>query len=160
MALSVVGTQRLAESPYFRAKIAQERLIEQSSQPFSIVHATQFFEFVRSIADAGTVDGKVHLSPALIQPIAADDVAAAVGRIAVGAPLARTVEVAGPDQFGLDELVRIGLARIGDARPVLADPKARYFGARLETATLLPGSDAQIGQIRFQDWTSAPVPVR
>ena len=140
VALSVVGTDRLAESGYFRAKIVQEELIRESGRPYSIVHATQFFEFVKSIADLSTVDGKVHLPPALIQPMASDDVAAAVGRVAVGEPLNGIREIGGPEQFRLDELVRKGLAAKGDPREVVADeagPLLRRAGQRANAA---PGS--------------------
>jgi len=152
VALSVVGTARLSESGYFRAKIAQEKMIKQSSIPYSIVHATQFFEFVKSIADAATDGNKVRLAPVLIRPMAADDVASAVGRIAVGAPVNGTVEVAGPEQFRLDELIRRGLSANNDPREVVADPQARYFGARLSERTLVPGDDARLGETRFEDW--------
>lgn len=128
VALSVVGTDRLAESGYFRAKIAQEELIENSSIPYSIVHATQFFEFVKSIAAEATDGDTVRLPPALVQPIAADDVAEAVGRISVGSPGNGITEVAGPEQFRLDELIRQGLAVRNDPRTVVTDPHARYFG--------------------------------
>ena len=161
VALSVVGTERLTESGYFRAKIAQETLIRNSKIPYSIVHATQFFEFVKSIADGATKDGTVRLAPALIQPMAADDVAKAVARVAEGAPLNGIMEVAGPKQFRLDELIRIGLKARNDAREVVADPEARYFGAKLAERTLLPGSDAGIGETRFEDWLDrALVPTR
>ena len=156
VALSVVGTERLDESPYFRAKIAQEKLIEEAGIAFSIVHATQFFEFVRSIANSSTVDGVVHLSSALIQPMAADDVATAVGRTAVGEPINGTVEVAGPEQFGLDELIRTGLTIDGDPREVVVDPEARYFGALLGERTLLPGDGALAFDTRFADWAAEP----
>jgi uncharacterized protein YbjT (DUF2867 family) len=152
VALSVVGTARLSESGYFRAKIAQERMIKQSSIPYSIVHATQFFEFVKSIADAATDGDKVRLAPVLIRPMAADDVASAVGRIAVGAPVNGTVEVAGPEQFRLDELIRRSLSAHNDPREVVADPQARYFGAKLSERTLVPGDDARLGGTRFEDW--------
>src|SRR5437773_4766025 len=127
VALSVVGTERLSESGYFRAKIAQEQLIRDSSIPYSIVHATQFFEFIKSIAAAATDGDVVRLAPVRIQPMAADDVARAVGRVAVGAPANRIVEVAGPEQFRLDELIRRGLTARNDPRTVVADPHARYF---------------------------------
>jgi uncharacterized protein YbjT (DUF2867 family) len=156
VALSVVGTERLSESGYFRAKIAQEELIKDSSIPYSIVHATQFFEFVKSIAAAATDGNTVRLAPALIQPIAADDVAAAVGEISVGPPVNGVVEVAGPEQFGLDELIRRGLSARNDPREVIADPRARYFGAVLNERTLLPGDDARIAETRFEDWLSRP----
>jgi uncharacterized protein YbjT (DUF2867 family) len=128
VALSVVGTDRLAESGYFRAKIAQEKLIENSSIPYSIVRATQFFEFVKSIAAEATDGDTVRLPPVLVQPIAADDVAKAIGRISVGSPVNGITEVAGPEQFQLDELIRQGLAVRNDPRTVLTDPHARYFG--------------------------------
>ena len=134
VALSVVGTERLSESGYFRAKIAQEKLIKESAIPYSIVRATQFFEFVKRIADAATEGNTVRLPPVLIQPMAADDVASAVGSIAVGAPVNGTVEVAGPEQFRLDELIRRGLGARNDPREVIADPHARYFGAEAERA--------------------------
>ncbi len=156
VALSVVGTERLPDSGYFRAKMAQERLIKQSPIPFSIVHATQFFEFVKSIAAAATEGDTVRLAPVLIQPMAADDVAKAVGRIAVGEPLNGTVEVAGPEQFRLDELVRLGLRARRDPREVVADPQSRYFGALLSERTLVPGSGARLGDVRFQEWIEQP----
>ncbi|HEX6051045.1 MAG TPA: SDR family oxidoreductase [Gemmatimonadaceae bacterium] len=152
VALSVVGTDRLAESGYFRGKIAQEELITAGPIPYSIVHATQFFEFVKSIADAATTGNAVKLSSALIQPMAADDVASAVARIAVGPPVNGVVEVAGPEQFRLDGLIRAGLAAKGDAREVISDPEARYFGARLRERTLLPGAAASLASTRFEDW--------
>ena len=161
VALSVVGTERLAESGYFRAKIAQEKLIKDSGRPYSIVHATQFFEFVGSIAQEATHGDSVRLSDARIQPMAADDVASAVGRIAVGAPVNATVEVAGPEEFGLDELIRKGLAFRGDSRTVVTDPDATYFGAVLGKDTLLPGADAQLAGTRFEEWLPLnPPPAR
>ena len=152
VALSVVGTERLSESGYFRGKIAQEKLIRESSIPYSIVHATQFFEFVKSIADAATDGSRVRLAPVLIQPMASDDVADAVARIAVGAPVNGIVEVAGPEQFRLDELIRQDLSARNDPRDVVADPQARYFGAMLSERTLVPGDDARLGETRFEDW--------
>ncbi len=154
VALSVAGTERLSESGYFRAKIAQEKLIKESSIPYSIVHATQFFEFIKSIADAATDGNTVRLAPVLIQPMAADDVASAVGRVAVGSPLNGVVEVAGPAQFRLDELIRRGLSARNDPREVIADPRARYFGAELGERTLVPSDDARLGETRFEDWLS------
>ena len=132
VALSVVGTDRLSESGYFRAKIAQERLIKGSSIPYSIVHATQFFEFVKSIAAGATEGNRVRLAPVLIQPMAADDVASAVARIATGPPLNGMVEIAGPERLRLDGLIRQGLKAENDPREVVADPIARYFGALLK----------------------------
>ncbi|MEJ3749441.1 SDR family oxidoreductase [Actinomycetes bacterium KLBMP 9797] len=152
VALSVVGTERLAASGYFRAKIAQEKIIRDSGRPYSIVHATQFFEFVGSIAQAATDGNTVRLSDARIQPMAAEDVAAAVGRTAVGAPRGGILEVAGPEQFGLDELIRKALAFRGDPREVVTDPDARYFGALLAKDTLLPGAAAQLSTTRFEEW--------
>jgi uncharacterized protein YbjT (DUF2867 family) len=157
VALSVVGTDRLSESGYFRAKIAQEQLIKSSSIPYSIVHATQFFEFVKSIAAAATDGDTVRLSPARIQPMAADEVARAVGRVAVGPPVNGVVEVAGPEQFVLDELIRLGLSARNDPRHVVSDPDARYFGAKLTDTILLPGPDAQLGETRFEDWLTVPL---
>lgn len=152
IALSVVGTDRLSESGYFRAKIAQEKLIRESGQAYSIVHATQFFEFVKAIADLSTVDGKVYLPPVLFQPMASDDVAAAIGRIAVGDPLNGIREVGGPEQFRLDELVRKALAARNDPREVVSDEQARYSGARISERTLVPGPGAQLGEITFDNW--------
>jgi uncharacterized protein YbjT (DUF2867 family) len=156
VALSVVGTERLSESGYFRAKIAQEKLIRNSSIPYSIVHATQFFEFIKSIAAAATDGNTVRLAPVLIQPIAADDVARAVGEVSVGSPANGIVEVAGPEQFRLDELIRRGLSARNDPREVIAEPHARYFGAELGERTLLPGDDARLGETRLEDWLRQP----
>jgi uncharacterized protein YbjT (DUF2867 family) len=156
VALSVVGTERLTESGYFRAKIAQEQLIHDSAIPYSIVHATQFFEFVKSIAAAATEGDTVRLAPVLIQPIAADDVARAVSRVSVGSPVNGIVEVAGPEQLRLDELIRRGLSARNDPRKVIADPHARYFGAELSERTLVPGADARLGETRFEDWLRQP----
>ncbi|HWM32799.1 MAG TPA: SDR family oxidoreductase [Pseudolysinimonas sp.] len=152
VALSVVGTDRLAESPYFQGKIAQERLITDGEVPFTIVHATQFYEFVRSIADAATENGIVRLAPVGIQPMAADDVAAALAAIVHENPAGGVVEIAGPERWTLDELVRTGLRVRGDARPVEADPESRYFGALLATDTLLPGADARAATGSFAQW--------
>ena len=152
VALSVVGTDRLSESGYFRAKIAQEELIKESSIPYSIVHATQFFEFLKGLADISMVDGKVHLPPVLFQPMAADDVATGVARVAVEKPVKGMVEIGGPEQFRVDDLVRRRLASLNDAREVIADPNARYAGAKLGEKTLLPGKNARLGQTTFETW--------
>ena len=152
VALSVVGTERLSESGYFRGKIAQEKLIKESSIPYSIVHATQFFEFLQGIADAATEENLVRLAPVLIQPMAADDVAMLVARTVVGPPVNGTVEVAGPEQFRLDEFVGKGLSARNDPREVIADPKARYFGAVLGERTLVPAGEAILGATQFEDW--------
>ena len=154
VALSVVGTDRLSESGYMRAKIAQERLIEQSPIPYSIVHATQFFEFIKGIADAATVGDTVRLAPVLIQPTAAEDVATEVAKVAVGAPINGIVELSGPEQFRLDEIVRRYLAAADDRRSVIADTHARYYGAELGERTLVPDNNANIGETRFEDWLS------
>jgi uncharacterized protein YbjT (DUF2867 family) len=160
VALSVVGTERLAESGYFRAKSAQEALITGSAIPYSIVRATQFFEFIPSIADAATDGATVRLAPVLIQPMAADDVASALARVAVGAPVHGIVEVAGPEQFRLDELIRRYLSARHDPREVVTDPRARYAGALLGERTLVPGSGARLAETRLEDWLRRPAPAR
>jgi len=152
VALSVVGTDRLLASGFFRAKMAQENLIKASSIPYTIIRATQFFEFVKGIADFSTEGNKVRLPTALIQPMAADDVASAVGRIATGAPAHGIVEIGGPEQFRLDELGRQYLAANKESREVVADPKARYYGVDISERTLLPGDDAQLSKTRFETW--------
>jgi len=157
VALSVVGTERLAESGYFRAKIAQEQMIKESTIPYSIVHATQFFEFIRNIAAAATDGNTIRLAPVMIQPMAAEDVAKAVGRVAVGSPVNGIVEVAGPEQFRLDELIRKGLKARQDPREVVADAQSRYFGAMLSERTLVPADGARLGEVRFQEWLNQPV---
>lgn len=159
VALSVVGTERLQQSGYFRAKIAQENLIRRSGIPYSIVHATQFFEFVKSIAAAATQGDTVRLAPVLIQPMSANDVACAVLHVAVGKPVNGVVEVAGPEPFRLDELIRRGLAAQNDPRKVVADPNARYFDAELSERTLVPGDGAQLSETRFEDWLRQPAEV-
>jgi len=152
LALSVVGTERLAGSGYFRAKIAQEKLIESGPIAYSIVHATQFFEFVARIADGATDGTTVRLAPVLIQPMAADDVASAVGRVTLGPPVKGIVEVAGPQQFRLDELVRRALSARDDPREVVADPHAPYFGTELQERTLLPAADAELARTSYDEW--------
>ncbi|HEX9730344.1 MAG TPA: SDR family oxidoreductase [Gemmatimonadales bacterium] len=152
VALSVVGSERLSESGYFRAKLAQEGLIKRSSIPYTIVRATQFFEFIQRMADAATDGNTVRLAPVLIQPMAAEDVASALARISEGAPRNRIVEVAGPQQFRLDDLIRQDLSARHDPRAVIADPRARYFGAELGERTLIPAGDASLGETRFEDW--------
>src|SRR5580704_221834 len=160
VALSVVGTDRLTESGYFRAKLAQEELIEGSSIPYSIVHATQFFEFMNGIADQATDGNAVRLPPVLIQPMAADDVASAVARVAIAPPMSGIAEIAGPEQFRLAELIRGALTARNDPREVITDPHAPYYGIAVSQRTLLPGDDAQIGNTRFDDWLrNAQAPV-
>lgn len=157
VALSVVRTDRLSQSGYFRAKIAQEKLIKEGSIPYSIVHATQFFEFLKGLADISMDGGKVHLPPVLFQPMAADDVAAGVATVALASPVNGLVEIAGPEQFRVDELVRRRLATLNDSREVVADPEARYAGAKLDERTLLPGKNARLGETRFETWLTQPV---
>jgi uncharacterized protein YbjT (DUF2867 family) len=157
VALSVVGTERLLESGYFRAKIAQENLIKASSIPYSIVRATQFYEFVKGIADFSTKGNEVHLPSSLIQPIAADDVASAIGRIATDSPVNGTVEVGGPEQFRLDELIRRGLAALKDPRKVVADPEATYYGIKVTERALVPENSARLGKMRFDEWLAQAV---
>lgn len=153
VALSVVGTDQLSASGYFRAKIAQEKLIRNSSIPYSIVHATQFFEFLHKIADFGSIDGnKVRLPGVLFQPMSADDVATAVGNVAVEVPVNGVVETGGPEKFRLDELVRRRLAQLNDPREVITDPNALYAGAKIDDRTLVPGKDARLGETRLETW--------
>jgi uncharacterized protein YbjT (DUF2867 family)/nitrite reductase/ring-hydroxylating ferredoxin subunit len=152
VALSVVGSGRLLQSGYLRAKFAQEKLIKESPVPYSIVQATQFFEFVRSIADAATHGNAIRVPPVLFQPIAADDVARVVVKIATGTPLNGVVEVGGPEHFYLDGLIQRALGARNDARDVIADPHARYFGTALSERSLIPGDEAELGEIRFDDW--------
>jgi uncharacterized protein YbjT (DUF2867 family) len=152
VALSIVGTQRLVESGYLRAKDAQENLIKNSSIPYSIVQSTQFFEFIERIAKAA-LDGNVYrLSPALMQPIVSDEVVATLADIALGKPLNTTVEVGGPEAIPLDELARTVLVARKDLRRVVADPHARYYGAELNDQSLIPGPEARLGSTRFGDW--------
>ena len=152
VALSVVGTERLLAFGYFSAKLAQEDLIRNSGQPYTIVRATQFFEFIGGIADEATHGGSVRVSPARIQPMAADDVAAAVADAALSAPVNGTIEIAGPESFPLDHLVRKYLDGRNDRRSVVTDPAARYFGIELDDRSLTPDPGARLGAIRFDDW--------
>ena len=152
VALSVVGADRLPDSGYLRAKVAQEQLIEDSSIPYTIVRATQFFEFVDGIADAATEGDSVRLPTALIQPMAADDVARAVTRVSEGTPVDGIVEIGGPEAFRFDKLISYALSLRNDPRHVIADPGARYFGTELADDSLLPGEGAQLADARFEDW--------
>jgi uncharacterized protein YbjT (DUF2867 family) len=156
LALSVVGTDRLPDSDYFRAKMEQERLIRESKIPYTIVHSTQFFEFLGSIAQSGADGDKVRLSPAFVQPIAADDIAAAVADFTVGSPQNTTVEVAGPERVRLSELVQRFLKASNDPRTVVPDVHARYFGAELKDDTLVPGPNPRIGALGFEAWFAMP----
>jgi uncharacterized protein YbjT (DUF2867 family) len=152
VALSVVGTDRLAESGYFRGKIAQEKLIKAAKIPYTIVHSTQFMEFLGGIAQSGTEGQTVRLSPAFVQPIASEDIAEAMADYTLAAPVNGTVEVAGPERVRLAELVQRYLTAMQDPRKVVADVHARYFGAELKDDTLVPGGNPRLGSIRFEDW--------
>ena len=152
VALSVVGADRLPDSGYLRAKVAQEQLIDGSSIPYTVVRATQFFEFVKRIADEATDGDVVRLPHALFQPMAADDVAAAVCEVSQRPPADGIVEIGGPEQFRFDEFIGEGLSALGDARTVVTDPEARYFGAVLREDSLVPGNAIHLGEIRFHDW--------
>lgn len=155
MALSVVGTERLLGSGYFRAKLAQEDLIKASPIPYTIVRATQFFEFVPGIAQFSTEGQTVRLPPAMMQPIVSDDVAAALAEIAVAEPLNGMVELAGPERIRMDELVRRFLTANGDPRQVITDADARYYGVEVNDQSLTPGACPRLGPTRFEDWLLA-----
>jgi uncharacterized protein YbjT (DUF2867 family) len=158
VALSVVGADRLPDSGYMRAKVAQEAAIKAAAVPFTILRATQFFEFIGRIADGSTDGDTVRLPPALMQPIAADDVAAALAAVAVGTPVNGTVDVAGPEPLRMDELARRVLSAHRDARHVTTDVHARYFDAELNDQSLMPGAHPRIGPTRFEDWLSQSKP--
>lgn len=158
VALSVVGTDRLLESGYFRAKMAQENLIKASRIPYTILRSTQFFEFLNGIAQSATDGQTVRLSPAFVQPVVSDDVAAALADITLGAPLNGTAELAGPERISLDELVRRFLRAKQDPRQVIADIRARYYGAELNDQSLTPGENPRIGATRFEEWLVRSVP--
>jgi uncharacterized protein YbjT (DUF2867 family) len=151
--LSVVGTEALAlQSGYFEAKLEQERLLATGSVPYTIVHATQFFEFIATLADSATVDGEVRMPPAYFQPMAAIDVATGVADVATGTPRNGITEIGGPVAVLLPDLIRTALTARGDTRPVIADPAARYWGIELEERTLCPAADARTFGTRFEDW--------
>ena len=158
IALSVVGTERLLASGYFRAKMAQENLIKASPVPYTILRATQFFEFVGAIAQSATDGQTVRLSPALVQPIVSDDVAAALAEVTLGTPVNGTVELAGPESIRLDELVRQFLSAHRDARKVTTDVHALYFGIELNDQSLTPGDNPRLGPTRFEDWLKRSIP--
>jgi uncharacterized protein YbjT (DUF2867 family) len=160
VALSVVGADRLPESGYMRAKVGQEGLIEAGHVPYTIVRATQFFEFMGGIAQSATEGNAVRVPPALMQPILSDDVASALAEIAVGEPLNGTVELAGPEPIRQDELVRQFLIANRDAREVITDVHARYFGTELNDQSLTPGANPRLGPTRFADWLTRPIPQR
>jgi len=156
VALSVVGTGTLPDSGYLRAKAAQENLIRKSGVPYSIVHATQFFEFTKAIADSSMVDGKLQLAPVHYQPIASDDVASVVARVAAGTPLNETKEIGGPDRVRMDQFIPAALAASGDVREVVVDEHAQYFGTELSDDSLVPGPDAELGSISYEAWVKEP----
>lgn len=156
VALSIVGCDRLPENGYFRAKAAQEKLIKASSVPYTIVRATQFFEFAGGAADEATKGKQARVAPVLFQPIAAADVASAVSRAALDSPLNGTVEVAGPEMFRFDEFIRQNLRASNDPREVVADPHARYFGSELSERSLVPEEGARLGETRFAEWLKHP----
>lgn len=152
VALSVVGTDKLAQSGYFRAKIAQEALIRNAGIPYTIVRSTQFMEFLGGIAQSAASGDTMRLTPALIQPIASDDVAHAMADAAVAAPVNGIIEIAGPERFQMSALVQRYLQATGDPRTVVADKASRYFGADLDEGTLVPEGEARLGSVRFEDW--------
>ena len=159
VALSVVGTDRLQDSGYFRAKLAQEQLIKASPIPYTLIHATQFFEFLRQIAEFSVVDGSVRLPPVMFQPMAADDVASAVAKLALGEPANDVIEIAGPETFTLDEAIRQVLRHDGDDRDVVADPMAPYYGVQVSEKTLVPEAGARLGSTKLDWWlTHVPPP--
>jgi uncharacterized protein YbjT (DUF2867 family) len=160
VALSVVGTDRLSESGYFRAKIAQEKLITSSTIPYTIVRSTQFFEFLGGIVKSGTDGDVVRLSPAFVQPIASDDVALAMADYTVAMPINGIVEIAGPERVRLSDLVQRYMISTQDSRKVVADTHARYFGAELQDDTLVPGKDPRLGAVNYEAWMSQPKPAR
>jgi len=152
IALSIVGADRSPDNGYFRAKVAQEKLVEASGTPYTIVRSTQFMEFLGGIADSATEGNVVRLSPGLFQPIAADDVAAIVADVAVAAPRNAIVEIAGPERAPFDEVIARYLKAAGDRRAVVRDPEARYFGGRVEERSLVPLGEARLGRIAFEQW--------
>jgi len=152
IALSIVGTERLANIGYFRAKLAQEKLIKESGMPYSIIHSTQFFEFLASITQSATAGNVAYLSPAMFQPIAAEDVAEVVADVATGQPLNGMIQIGGPERKGMDVFVKEYLDRIGDERKVVTDVHAKYFGAELNDQTLVPGGNPRLGKIDFETW--------
>jgi uncharacterized protein YbjT (DUF2867 family) len=152
VAVSIVGSDRMPENGYFRAKVAQERLIEKAGIPYTIIRATQFMEFLGGIAASGTDGSMVRLSPGLFQPIAADDVAAITADVALAAPRRGIVEIAGPDRAPLSEIIARYLKALGDPRTVVSDPEARYYGGRVEERSLVPLGEARLGRIGLDEW--------
>src|SRR6478672_9483390 len=154
VALSIVGSEALPQSGYMRAKVAQEKLIKEGAIPYSIIHSTRFFEFVKRSADEATTGNSVHLPPVLFQPIASDDVVSALFEVATSSPLNGAIDIAGPKAFRFDELIRQRLRALNDSREVIADPHAKYFGTELSERSIVPGDNAQLGKTRFEDWLS------
>lgn len=154
VALSIVGSEGLPQSGYLRAKVAQEKLIKEGSIPYSIIHSTQFFEFVKRIADEATTGNIARLPPVLFQPIGSDDVVSALFEVSTSSPLNGAIEIAGPEVFRFDELIRLQLRALNDSREVVADPQARYFGTELSERSIVPDDSAQLGKTRFEDWLS------
>lgn len=150
--LSVVGIERIQGSSYFRAKMAQENLVKDSEVPYTILQATQLFEWVRGIAQSATTDGEIHISNAKVQPVASDDVVAVITEVSLGPPLNITVQIAGPERIQLDELIRVFLKETNDPRKLITDKHALYFGVEIDEQSLIPGKNARIGKIRFIDW--------
>lgn len=162
VALSVVGTDRLQDSGYFRAKLAQEKLIKDANIPYTLVHSTQFFEFMFGIAQSGAQGDKIHLSPAMMQPIFSDDVADALVDLVLSPPVNGLVEIAGPEQIRISNAVEKYLRQIGDRREIVVDDKTKYFGALLDDKTLMPGAGVRVGKTAYSDWvrTATPPPAR
>ncbi|MGV2104206.1 SDR family oxidoreductase [Rhizobium sp. 21-4511-3d] len=158
LALSVVGTDRLPESGYLRAKLAQEKIIKESGIPYTLVHSTQFFEFMFGIAQSGAQGDKVHLSPAMMQPIFSEDVADALVDFVLGVPLNKTVEIAGPEKIRMADAVGKYLRQIGDAREIVVDRQTRYFGAILDDSSLVPASAAWLGKVSYSEWVKTATP--
>lgn len=158
LALSIVGTERLPESGYLRAKMAQEQIIKASGIPYTIVHSTQFFEFMFGIAQSGVQGDKIHLSPGMMQPIFSDDVADALTDYVLGAPLNKTVEIAGPEKIRMADAVGAYLRQIGDSREILVDSQTRYFGAVLNDSSLVPAAGARLGKVAFSEWVKTATP--
>ena len=156
VALSIVKSEGLPNSGYMRAKVAQEKLIKDGPISYTIVRATQFFEFGKRIADEATVDNIVRLPPVLFQPMAAEDVASALCRVAISSPLNGTLQIAGPESFSFDDFIRQRLEALNDSREVIADPDAKYFGTELSERSLVPDGDAQLGETHFADWLRQP----
>jgi uncharacterized protein YbjT (DUF2867 family) len=157
VALSVVGTDRLQASGYFRAKLAQEKLIRESGIPYSIVHSTQFFEFMPAIIKSAAIGNEIHIPPAAFQPIAADDVAEAMKDVTIGTPLNAMTEIAGPERMAQDEFVGYYMKATNDQRKLVRDVHALYFGLELNDQSLVPGENPRLGKIKFKDWVKAQV---